>query len=175
MASGCFIVNEIERLMMTCVAEFDARDSPVLCVRRQLVPVSAILPQVSCRCPTRYGLCRDHQDHRGQAGNQKERTWKVPGDFLTFLHFDISFSLLLVRVLWDQEEVRLCQGEAGDWREGDHGAHTGAGGSLHRLPGRLSSQVQPCTTHCQVCTPPVHFLMLKRSSHCQIPQLSTSI
>ena len=54
-------------------SESDAWDPPVLRVRRQLVPVCPLLPAVpGCR-PPGYGLCRDHQDHRGKARNQEER------------------------------------------------------------------------------------------------------
>ena len=53
--------------------ESDARDPPILCLRRQLVPVSSLLSAVSGGRAPGHGLCGNYQDHRGKAGNKEER------------------------------------------------------------------------------------------------------
>ena len=153
--------------------------------RSGILAQSSSLPTWTCQVhpPLPGGSSSGHwlryndQVHRRKVGKQEKRAWNLPGvasakSLGSKLFLLLHILLLAVRILWDKEEIRCCQGETWKRCERNHRtdsglllnlkctcklvnfyAHSSPGERrcIHRLPRCLCVEVQPCTFSFQVC------------------------
>ena len=77
-----------------------------------------------------HWLRYNDQVHRRKVGKQEKRAWNLPGgacaESLGSKLFPLLHILLLaVRILWDKEEIRCCQGETWERCERNHRTDSG--------------------------------------------------
>ena len=80
-----------------------------------------------------HWLRYNDQVHRRKVGKQEKRAWNLPGvasaKSLGSKLFPLLHILLAVRILWDKEEIRCCQGET--WERCERNHRTDSGLSLY--------------------------------------------
>ena len=76
-----------------------------------------------------HWLRYNDQVHRRKVGKQEKRAWNLPGvasaKSLGSKLFPLLHILLAVRILWDKEEIRCCQGETWERCERNHRTDSG--------------------------------------------------
>ena len=106
--------------------------------RSGILALSSSLPTWTCQVhpPLPGGSSSGHwlryndQVHRRKVGKQEKRAWNLPGgacaESLGSKLFPLLHILLLaVRILWDKEEIRCCQGETWERCERNHRTDSG--------------------------------------------------